>query len=189
MIARRDMLKLAAALTATSTAHLPFSLSPDEARAWLDDPAELDPGEDRAFDFGRQEIPPGPTAFINRAVPHLPIDELRSDNPEEWAAYKQSLQRVIDVAPNALNLRFGNPMCDMDEAAVALWSAAWFAGVRLGAELEHVRLAMLSARQICPKCGGHGRVWGVLGKAHIREGDERICETCQGAGTVPAVVV
>jgi hypothetical protein len=95
---------------------------------------------------------------------------------EEWAAYKQALDRVVALAPALLDPKHpdslygdrhgAHPMVLLDELVVAMGSAMQRAGVVQGAAYEHLRLAMTAPRTVC-HCNGHG------------------CETCGGKGTLP----
>jgi hypothetical protein len=93
---------------------------------------------------------------------------------DEWAAYKQALDRVVALAPDVLaddapgwqGRPCDHPMVLLDELVVAMGNAMHRAGVVQGAAYEHLRLAMTAPRKVCG-CNGHG------------------CEACDGRGTLP----
>jgi hypothetical protein len=93
---------------------------------------------------------------------------------EEWAEYKQALDRVVALDPERLDHdraewqgRAGlHPMVLLDEAIVAMGNAMHRAGIVRGVAYEHLRLASVAPRRQLCRCNGHG------------------CETCEGRGTL-----
>jgi hypothetical protein len=109
----------------------------------------------------------------------------------EMAAYKQTLDTVIDVAPERLDLVHGNPLNDLDEEVIALVNAASYAAFREGVRSVFTWAggeATTPSEQLCPQCNGHGRRRGhPEGHAALRQnGTDPTCEMCGGTGTIPA---
>ena len=181
MLTRRDALRLAA-LAAAGTA-APFAVTPEEAAALLDGPAAFDPGA------GRPTIhtgdPLSPTSFAD-AVDGADLGGLYEwfghNAAEEVTAYKQALDRLLDLHPALRDERgFGCPVSRLDEAAMGMWVMSWMAGVRAGAAYEHLRLALMEPLSVC-RCNGHGHLRGAGAGGW---GTGELCPDCQGKGTVP----
>ena len=185
MMTRRDALKAAAALGAASVPTL--AVTPEQAAALLDAPATFDPGRGRTIaaedaDFG------DPIRFAE-ALDGLDFRDLFEHGAAvQMAEYKQAVNALIDRYPE-LREQEGEPpesrlLTRLDEAAITMWTLSWMAGVRAGAAYEHLRLAMVTPRRLCPACHGEGRLWG--GKPFRRYDDgtnETHCERCGGQGT------
>ena len=183
MITRRHALQLAAAAAAGAAA--PLAVTPEQAAALLDGPAEFDPGPGRgtvwSADFG------DPSRFAD-AVDGVDFvnDLFEHGAAEEVAAYHQALDALFRELPILRSVPSDHPIHRLDEAALAMWSVAWMAGVRAGAAYEHLRLALVTPRQTCRRCHGHGRLWGGEPYRAADDGDNaETCAACDGAGTVP----
>lgn len=181
MIARRDVLKLAASLTA-ATPLAPFAVSPERAAALLRQPAE----------FTVDQAGPATPRFPESDVVGFADDLDGTDwfqwfeygAAEEMALYKQALSRCLDHfgVADLGDLDCDHPVSRLDDATLRLWCRSWRAGVRAGAGYEHLRLALITPRQMCRICHGEGRTWG--GKHYPRSGEEAVCTNCAGIGTV-----
>ncbi|MCA9878572.1 MAG: hypothetical protein KC442_12345 [Thermomicrobiales bacterium] len=190
MLARRDVLRL---MTATAAArHLPFTLTPEEAAAKLDEsvPFDVEIAPPPSHDGYGWAIPSA-TDFAN-AMRRSLFDEdwggFGDAPPEYWAAYKQALGAVIDLAPEILGHPGPTPVAAMDEAVLALVCASWEAGVRVGAQMEMLRQALLAPTAICPSCNGHGRRTAFnTGGGRDSITDTQLvlpCAQCAGAGII-----
>ena len=78
-------------------------------------------------------VPSLPDA-LERVIDRL-VDDALTFNAPEWETYKARLREVIALDPARLDGGFGHPVTDMDEAAVALFVAAWAGGLRRGVAL------------------------------------------------------
>jgi hypothetical protein len=174
-LSRRDTLRVAATVGA-ARALAPFAVDAEQAAALLAAPADTD-----EFPYYWHEL----TADELRADVVDPVTfaiEVDSTDfgfsgafvngcPEEWADYKQALDRVVALAPDVLDHtrqegpHGQHPMVLLDELVVAMGNAMHRAGIVQGAAYEHLRLAMTAPRKVCG-CNGHG------------------CETCEGRGTL-----
>lgn len=196
MIARRDLLRLMAAASAANTLSLPFALSPAEAAAVLDAPVPFDPGIAPTPSNDARGWPiPSAGQFANTAWSGLDIEAFgwfEEGAPVEWAAYRQAMRAVADLHPESLSLAGINPLSLLDEEVLRLCITSWDAGVRVGAELEHLRQAMLRPVQVCPRCHGDGRaaIPRPVREAGLRADDPPgLCPACGGSGTVPIIAV
>lgn len=178
-LSRRTVLDLAAASA-------PFAVPPTDAAALLSEPAAIDPGP------GRQRIgtPNGqsPVQFAESidGEDWSFRDGLAHGSPADMARYKQAYDALLDAVPPALDgdEAIERALQDLDESALALWSAAWMAGVRAGAAYEHLRLALIVPATVCEGCHGHGRTWN--GRPFRKAGRaSEMCAACGGRGTVP----
>jgi hypothetical protein len=176
-ISRRDTLRVAAALGA-SRALAPFAVSPEDAAAMLAAPADADefPFNYNETSFNRfHDAHVDPVSF---AVEHDSTDfgfvgGFANGAAEEWAEYKQALDRVVALAPDLLDhdhedwegRRGQHPMVLLDEIVVAMGNTMHRAGIVVGVAYEHLRIAQTAPRMIC-RCNGHG------------------CATCGGRGTL-----
>ena len=183
MITRRDALKLAAAYSAARTA--PFAVSPAEAAALLDQPATCDPGDGRPSVWDADFLDP---VHFAEAIDGVDFTDLfESGAAVEMAAYKQALNALIDQYPEMVDPPgYDHPITRLDETALNMWCAAWMGGVRAGAAYEHLRLAMVTPRQVCTRCHAQGRLWGGRPDRHYDNGSNgTTCPDCGGRGTVP----
>ncbi|MFT4038119.1 MAG: hypothetical protein QM692_08080 [Thermomicrobiales bacterium] len=177
MLARRDVLRLIASLSASAT--LPPALTPEQAAAALAAPVPFDltpapPAGPLSFGV----LLPSASDFAD-GMAHTLWDSLdwgafAEGAPAEWVAVEKLLAAVADDAPESAALR------DLSVAVTALAIASWHAGARVGAELEGVRRAMLRPVMLCARCMGTGRQVS---------GDPAPCASCAGAGLVPAPAV
>ena len=71
---------------------------------------------------------------LERVIDRL-VNDARAFNAPAWEAYKARLREVIALDPARLEGGYGHPVTDMDEAAVALFVAAWAGGLRRGVAL------------------------------------------------------
>lgn len=188
MIARRDVLRLIGA-TAVS-APLPFAVSPAQAEALLDDPITFDTDiAPSPSDDGYGWPIPSATQFANNLRRALYAEDwgmFGDGGPREWADYKQALGAVVDLAPTTLGRPGPSAISRMDETVVALAGASWEAGIRVGAQMEMLRQALMHPLQICARCNGAGRL------VTFTADDERLvhpCPVCEGVGTVATVAV
>ena len=100
-----------------------------------------------------------------------------------FAAYKHRLDDVIDLDPERLALGEGTALNDLDEAVIALVNRAAYAAFREGVRSVFTWAggeASAASEWLCRTCHGHGR---------LREPGQpaRLCEVCEGTGTVEAV--
>jgi hypothetical protein len=164
-ISRRDTLRLAAAVSATR-ALAPFAVEPADAAAMLAAPVDADEFPynytDLTFDRFRDDVV-DPVTF---AVEHDSTDfgfvgGFANGAAEEWAEYKQALDRVVALAPDLLDhtRQTGphgqHPMVLLDELVVAMGNTMHRAGIVVGVAYEHLRLAQIAPRMLCT-CNGHG---------------------------------
>lgn len=188
MIIRRDVLRLVSASAVAS--HLPFAINAEEAEAALNQPITFDVDIDPAPSVDGHGWPlPSATEFANNVRRSLYAEDwggFADGAPEEWAAYKQALGAVVDLAPGVLDRPGPSPVSRLDESVVALAGTSWEAGVRVGAQLEMLRQALLNARQICAPCNGAGRL-----VTFTPDGQRQVhpCSRCDGAGVVNTVAV
>lgn len=193
MITRRDTLRL---MTATAAArHLPFALSQAEASAKLDEPVPFDAGiAAPTLDYTGYPMP-SPTAFAEDLRQVMDLDSFGwfvDGAPEQCAAYRKALQAVADVAPGLLPMHGVGLMSELEDAVMNLALASWNAGVGVGAEIEHLRQALLRPVQLCHRCHGSGReeFLSPISTPDIQPDDPpRICTTCKGPGIVPTTAV
>ncbi len=183
MITRRDALRIAAAYSAARTA--PFAVSPAEAAALLDQPATCDRGEDRPYVDDADFLDPVQFAEAIDGVDFRSVFE--NGAAVEMAAYKQALNDLIDRYPELRDPPgHDHPITRLDETALSMWCAAWMGGIRAGAAYEHLRLAMVTPRQVCTRCDAEGRLWGGSPYRLDDNGsNEQTCPDCAGRGTVP----
>jgi len=183
---RADVLRLAAARAAANPA--PAAVTPEEAARLLAEPAGFDPGP------GRNGIGEPDHLDVTQFAERIDGADWRFGDavahgaPGEMATYKQAHLALIDLAPGLLGYGTpgGNALDAMDEAALALWSAAWMAGVRAGSAYEHLRQALVPPTSVCAACHGHGVTWGgTPWRRHDDGSNAEGCPGCGGAGTVP----
>ena len=189
MTTRRQVIEYALAAGALSAA-APFAVPPAQAAALLDRPADL------AADRRRGVLAGVETADVTGFAAELDsgdydfLSMFENGAAEQMADYKRALNRLIDAHPELAD-RPGTPLesrllSALDEAALALWSTAWMAGIRAGSQYEHLRLALTSPRSSCGTCHAQGRTWG--GEPYRFDDDgtnEEACPDCGGRGTVP----
>ena len=180
MIARRDMLKMAVALSAARA--LPSALSPEEAAALLAAPASAaDVGLDRdRFGPGSVVDPAWFAGDLDGSGPEALFDFVA---PEEHARYVQARGEVEAALPILGDLRFDHPWHRMDQAAQEYALVAYMRGLAYGAKYEALRREMLGPTRVCPGCHGRGALWD--GSPYGASGEREACERCRGAGTVP----
>lgn len=193
MIVRRDVLRLAAATAAAR--HLPFSLTPEEAAAKLDEPTPFAPDPASTTRDPSGYPLPGPADFAESMRMAMNADAygwFTEGAPAEYAAYRQALQAVSDAAPDLFPMEGINALGRLDDAVMNLCMTSWNAGVGVGAELEHVRQAMLRAIAVCHRCHGSGREKYVSPYVtpDMQPSDPPgFCRTCAGAGILPVKAV
>lgn len=183
MFTRRQALQIAAA--ATTAAAVPFAVSPAEAAALLDQPADFDPGPGRGAAWGADLS--APVRFAESLDGVDWDDWFENGAAEDMALYKQAVAAMVDLYPELRDPpSLDHPFNRIDEAAMAMWVVSWMAGVRAGAAYEHLRLALVAPRQQCRRCHGHGRLWAGTPYRFNGDGtnDER-CPDCGGRGWVP----
>jgi len=176
-ISRRDTLRVAAAVAATH-ALAPFAVGPEDAAALLAAPADNDEFPYHYHELTFDPFRGDPVDPVSFAVEHDSTEfgftgAFTNGAAEEWADYKQALDRVVALAPDLLDHhapdwqgRAGaHPMVLLDELVVAMGNTMHRAGIVVGVAYEHLRLAQTAPRQVCD-CNGHG------------------CETCGGSGTL-----
>ena len=182
-MSRRDALKFAAALTAGGAA--PLAVTPARAAALLDAPLDPGPFPPRSGPWGADAY--DPVGFAE-ALDSLDIPELIDHiAPDDMAAYKRLRGAVLRELPILRHAPFDHPWHKLDETALGLWCAAWAAGVRAGAQYEHLRLALLGPRRVCPRCQGVGSLEGAQ-PAHDDAGGPEVCPDCGGTGITPTPV-
>src|SRR4051812_35941429 len=143
MIARRDLLKVAAAVGASR------ALVPDVSRA---DAARLlaEPAATVRSQWRDAEDLFDPVNFAENAQGSLGNDFdqlLAASAPEQWARYHRARHAMAREVPALHEARNGHPWHETDEAALALWHEAFAAGLRAGAAYENLRLALIGPRQ------------------------------------------
>ena len=178
-LSRRDTLRVAAALGA-SRAVAPFAVDAEQAATLLTASGAEDAFPSYSHDLpadalGADVLDPVTFAVEVDSADFGFHDRFMNGAPEEWADYKQALDRVIALAPELLDpehpislhgeRRGEHPITALDELVVTMGSAMHRAGVVQGAAYEHLRLAMTAPRKVC-QCNGHG------------------CEACGGTGTL-----
>lgn len=186
MIARRDLLKLAAAAGSASAGSFAFNAA--DAEALLAQPATFDPrplpGDVHDPDVSDPLAFAGALDGADWEARHWFADAAAA----ELAAFKHALNAVIDLSPALLNPNEGDiayPVTRLDQAALDLFSYAWMAGVRAGVAYEHLRLALGGPRHVCRRCHGEGRLWGGSPFRHYADGaNETACPACAGRGTI-----
>ena len=174
-VSRRQALQLAA-ITATAPA-VRFAFTPEEAAALLAEPLVIDPGPGKRFDHD----------FANPVTFAEDLDGIDFEQhafgaaAEQWAVWKQLMAEVAAAAPEAFSAPgTAHLLGQLDDAVSDLATYAHWAGIRAGAAYEHLRLALMPARQVC-RCNGYGFInRSVGGYAHTGE----ICPDCHGAGTL-----
>lgn len=177
MLSRRDALQLIAVLSAGST--LSSTLSPTDAAAHLKASVSYDvTPAPSSSSLSIDVLVPGASEFAD-TMTHRMRDAMDwgmfgEGAPQEWVEVEKLLVEVEDDAPHSDALR------DLSAAVVSLAIASWYAGARVGAELEGVRRAMLRPLRLCPHCWGSGR----QAKANPAP-----CTMCAGAGTVATAAV
>ncbi|MDQ3779343.1 MAG: hypothetical protein M3354_02170 [Chloroflexota bacterium] len=182
MIARRDMLKLAAAVTA-ATPFAQFAVTPERAAALLNEPAVF------ISPPGRKGGPVDeidPVAFAESIDAADWLEFFDHGGAVEMAAYKQAYNRALDTL-GILERELPNDhaLNQLDEKALTMWCTAWMAGVRAGAQYEHLRLCLVTPRMSCKACYGNGKTWGGRPYRHYDDGtNEAVCTNCSGLGTV-----
>jgi hypothetical protein len=176
-ISRRDTLRFAAAAGA-SHALAPFAVDAADAAAMLAAPADADEFPYHYHELTADQLRADVVDPVTFAIEVDSTDfgffgHFANGAAEEWAEYKQALDRVIALAPEVLDHhhpdwqgRSGqHPMVLLDELVVAMGNTMHRAGIVAGAAYEHVRLASTAPRMLCG-CHGHG------------------CATCGGRGTL-----
>jgi len=93
--------------------------------------------------------------------------------PVEWATYKQAKLQLETAVPALTDRRHWTPVNNLDDAVVAMMSAAHAAGLRQGASFEHLRRSLVVDHSHCRTC------WGVGVDAGA------VCGVCGGSGVVP----
>jgi hypothetical protein len=192
MLTRRDALRLAAAMSAARAPLFPATA----ADAALDAPATFWPEADRPSLRAHEPTVADPLAFAE-SLDALDVDNTLFANgaPEEWAAYKQLLAHLAAQLPATTDAGTDDLRAlleELDEAAVDLSTVSWMGGVRAGVAYEHLRLALMADRQVCPRCHGYGRLWDDRPLHVAQATDEptvsiRECPVCAGTGTTLAV--
>jgi hypothetical protein len=108
------------------------------------------------------------------------------------AEFNQAEMALKDAMPELCTLPYDHPYVKMQEAVIAWVNEAYATGARHGAAIEQLRQELVGPVAECPMCWGWGAVeddpqgragWPINGKPR------HICETCRGAGTVPAALV
>lgn len=192
MIVRRDVLRL---ITATAARHLPFSLTTEEAAAKMDEPTPFaaDPAPSTHDPSG---FPlPSPVEFAETMHQAMNADAFgwfTEGAPIEYSAYCKALQAVSDAAPGLFPMEGINALGNLDDAVMNLVMTSWNAGVGIGAELEHVRQAMLRPVAVCHRCHGTGRekyVSPYVTPDMQPEDPPGVCRTCSGAGILPVQAI
>lgn len=193
MTTRRDVLNL---VTATAAArHLPFAITPQEAAATMDEPVPfaVDPAPPTLDPSGFPLPSPGEFAeSMRRTMNADAYGWFMEGAPVEYAAYRQALQAVSDAAPDLLPMEGANALGKLDDAVMNLCMTSWNAGVGVGAELEHVRQAMLRPVAVCHRCHGSGRekyVSPMLTPEMQPDDPPHLCRICDGVGTLPVKAV
>ena len=106
--------------------------------------------------------------------------------PEAYADYARWWVALERAVPALVAPPFGHPYHRLDEVVLALWGAAYTAGLRVGAAGEHLRLALVGPTRACPRCHAGGVLWGGSPYRHRNDGaNGETCPVCGGAGTVP----
>jgi len=182
-LTRRHALQIAAAGAVAA----PFAITPTDAARALDGPAPapvtLTPTTPAG---GMWDVWSGgttvydPVGFAEELLFDDDWSELLSHiAPAETAAYVQARAAVYRALPILRDVPFDHPWVTMDEAYEAVKGAAYAEGLRQGAAVEHLRLALVGSTRTCRACRGIGR----LGEEDAGAG--ALCAACQGAGTVP----
>jgi hypothetical protein len=91
---------------------------------------------------------------------------------------------MVRWLPFLADLKGRTPFSDLDEATTALWLETFQAGVRMGAELEHVRLALVGPTRSCRRCQARGELLAD-GTYPLDELGTQTCPDCGGSGTLP----
>jgi hypothetical protein len=101
----------------------------------------------------------------------------------EWADYKQALDAVIDLDLDRLVMAGARrPVTRLDEAAVALFCAGWYAGLR-AARAVSAGQGFAVPEVSRPHFHGNGRVW--QGRAALRAGvPADVYPHCAGDGGI-----
>ena len=193
MFTRRDTLRFAAATAAAR--HLPFSLSPEEATAKMDESTPFAAGATPSTHDPSGFPLPSPVEFADTMRQAMNADAFgwfTEGALEEYAAYRRALQAVSDAAPDLFPMEGINALGLLDDAVMNLCMTSWNSGVGIGAELEHVRQAMLRPVAVCHRCHGTGREKYVSSfvTPDMQPGDPPgVCRTCSGAGILPVKAV
>ena len=81
------------------------------------------------------------------------------------------------LAQDRPNKRTGqDPVVLLDEATVAMATAAWEAGALVGAAFADAEAALDYDVRVCRSCDGNGQI----------RGEDRDCPTCHGKGMMAA---
>ncbi len=184
MLTRRDALKLAALAAATS-APLATVTSAEAARL-LDAPMGAGPAPTsrRLGGIDAED----PVSFAEGLDGIDLGDVCTSIIPEDLAAYYQARAALLRELPILANLPFDHPWYAMDMAALDMASGAWMAGVRAGAQYEHLRMALVGPTRVCRRCQGIGSLAIGAERNHAADmaGGPQTCPDCGGGGTVAA---
>ena len=106
-------------------------------------------------------------------------DALVSHAPAALAAYRSRLAAACRAYPDGVG--FGQPLTDLDEAALAWADESFWDGVRFGIAAAGFYRAIeaMSDVLVCPACHGAG-----VGRDAGRRRTADPCGRCAGAGTV-----
>jgi hypothetical protein len=133
--------------------------------------------------------PPSPVNFTEAIERSLHSDRLpvwfSEAAPDEWARYRHQYATVSEAVSSIFPAEGITPLTILDEFVVGLYSTCWSAGLVAGAEIEHLRQALIKPKQVCPSCYGYGAVKRYLAE----DGDVPTCTRCGGIGTMPTGAV
>ncbi len=185
MLTRRTVLQLAAGAAA---ARAPIAtITPAEAARLLDEPMGTGPAP---VSRSLWNIDPDDPVSFAEGLDGIDLGDIcTSIIPEDLATYYQARAALLRELPVLANLPFDHPWFALDTAALDMASGAWMAGVRAGAQYEHLRMALVGPTRVCRRCQGIGSLAAGAERNHATDmaGGLQTCPDCAGAGTVAAL--
>jgi hypothetical protein len=109
---------------------------------------------------------------------------------QEWAKVHQTLEQLIDLAPEALAVADRRPAQQLLEAITDLTAGAWYSALRTGYALamRNAPVVLSTSSTVCDTCWGVGRLWhgeqSYKRPAGAPAAAATVCDTCGGEGVV-----